>query len=161
MNMKTILACTITLFVLGMSGCSTYLVESTYNTGDMASMDSIYISGITILSENAGNLEQSLVKNCCFSLRKRNYRVSSFMEQSAEAGNFTYHAHISLYTQSHGDILDPDISTTFFFDIKNSRNNVSVAVIRLTSGNCNIHHIEDQAKLAETLAERVEHLVGK
>ena len=148
-------------FTINLCSCSTYCVNSTPGQGDITSMDSIYISGIKIYSDDAGNLEHSLVKNCCFSLSKRDYRVASFIQSSVKADDFNYHAYISIHSKNYGDILNPQVSTAFFFDIHKKGSNIPVAVIRLTSRRCNIHDVRHQVELAETLAEKMDSMVDR
>ncbi|SRR6056297_1144740 len=161
MNTHIRFACILLLVVSLLYGCTSYSVDHVNGLESLSSLESIYIKEIIIHSEDRGNLEQSLVQNSCFSLRKHNYRAASFLQSGSSDVDYRHHARIHLYTATFGDVLNPQTSTSLFFEILSGDNPAPVAVIRITSNRCNIHDIRDQLELTELMVTRLDRMAGR
>ncbi|MFW5862882.1 MAG: hypothetical protein ACOCWZ_11610 [Spirochaetota bacterium] len=161
MNTHIRFACTLLFVVSLLCGCTSYSVDHVNGLESLSSLESIYIKEIIIHSEDRGNLEQSLVQNSCFSLRKHNYRAASFLQSGSSDVDYRHNARIHLHTVTFGDVLNPQTSTSLFFEIFSGDNPAPVAVIRITSNSCNIHDVRDQLELTQLMVTRLDRMAGR
>lgn len=147
----------IIILILVVSGCRSIAIDSIGRSKESKLMvDSVYIKSIKIKSFDELKIEESFCRMLMFSLGKRNFKTSSYLEPDGKKVNYQYYAELNIFLNTIGDELDSEISTAIFFKLYSTKNNEIITTIRLSCRGCDIKNSDDQIDISDKIAERLD-----
>lgn len=130
----------------------------TVATGNIIN-DSIYINEVRIHNQAYTDVKDALVSNIVFYLQKHNFKASSYFSQTTRQSDYRYTSVIDVFITNTGDILNPVQNLLLYVTIQDSSGHV--ATIQLSSQSLDIRQSDDQIKVAQTIAEKIDDMVQK
>ncbi|MCX8123623.1 MAG: hypothetical protein N3F66_05595 [Spirochaetes bacterium] len=148
------IACVMLCTVISCKG----LNVQTVSTGKILN-DSIYINDVRIHHQAYTDIKDALASNIVFYLQKNSFKAASYFSQSLHQSNYRYTLVVDVFITSTGDILSPVQNLLLYATIQDSSGHV--ATIQLSSQSFDIRRSDDQTKVAQTIAQKIDDMVQK
>lgn len=147
----------ICIVLLVFVACKSMKVQ-TVSTGNITT-DSIYLEDVRIHHQGYTDIKDALASNIVFYLQKHNFKAASYFMQSFHQSDYRYKAFVDVFITTTGDILSPVQNLLLYVTIHDASGHV--ATIQLSSQTIDIQRSDDQTKVAQTIAQKIDDMVQK
>lgn len=130
----------------------------TVSTGNIIN-DSFYIHEVRIHHQAYTDIKDALASNIVFYLQKYNFKAASYFSQPSRQSDYRYTLVVDVFITNTGDILSPVQNLLLYITLQDSSGHV--ATIQLSSQSFDIRRSDDQTKIAQTIAQKIDDMVQK